>query len=116
MNLLQLIGKIELMEALDSPDPKNPKFTQSQSQDYKTCTDAQKTDPHDIVFVDYLHNNDDNAFVRSNLDTHLSDTPYTIQQPIQRPRLLERVYKPICTLHWCGDLQSFATESIRDRV
>ena len=32
---------------------------------------------------------------------HLSDTPFTIQQPIQRPRLLERVYKPIHTLHWC---------------
>ena len=37
--------------------------------------------------------------VRSNLDTHLSDTPFGIRQPIQRPRLLDRVYKPICTPH-----------------
>ena len=37
--------------------------------------------------------------VRSNLNMHLSDIPFTIRQPIQRPRLLERVYKPICTLH-----------------
>ena len=67
------------MEALHSPNPKNPKFTQSQSQEYETCTDAnsknkiekhtlsinlqpQKTDPHDIVFVNYLHDNNDNAF------------------------------------------------------
>ena len=37
--------------------------------------------------------------VRSNLDTHLSDTPFAIRQPIRRPRLLERVYKPIHTPH-----------------
>ena len=30
--------------------------------------------------------------VRSNLDTHLSDTPFAIWQPIQRPHLLEIVY------------------------
>ena len=54
--------------------------------------------------------------VRSNLDTHLSDTPFTIRQPIWRPHLLERVYKPIHTLHWCRVLQSSITESIRDRV
>ena len=56
------------------------------------------------------------AIVRSNLDTHLSDTPFAIQQPIWRPRLLERVYKPIRTPHWCRVLQSSITESIRDRV
>ena len=55
-------------------------------------------------------------FVRSNLDMHLSDTPFTIGQPIRRPRLLERVYKPIRTLHWCRVLQSSIAESIRDRV
>ena len=54
--------------------------------------------------------------VRSNLNTHLSDTPFAIQQPIQRPHLLERVYKPIRTPHWCGVLQSSIAESIRDRV
>ena len=57
-----------------------------------------------------------NDNVRSNLDTHLSDTPFTIWQPIWRPHLLERVYKPIHTLHWCGVLQSSITESISDRV
>ena len=56
------------------------------------------------------------TFVRSNLDTHLSDTPFAIWQPIWRPRLLERVYKPIHTPHWCGDLRSFTTENTRDRV
>ena len=40
--------------------------------------------------------------VRSNLDMHLSDTPSIIQQLIQRPHLLERVYKPIRNPHWCG--------------
>ena len=54
--------------------------------------------------------------VRSNLYTHLSDTPFAIRQPIWRPCLLERVYKPIHTPHWCGVLQSSITESIRDRV
>ena len=45
------------------------------------------------------------ATVRSNLTIHLSDTPFTIRQPIQKPHLLERVYKPIHTPHWCGDCQ-----------
>ena len=44
--------------------------------------------------------------VRSNLTIHRSDTPFIIQQPICRPRLLERVYKPIRIPHWCRDLQS----------
>ena len=44
--------------------------------------------------------------VRSNLALHRSDTPFIIRQPIRRPCLLERVYKPICTPHWCRDLQS----------
>ena len=42
--------------------------------------------------------------VRSNLEMHLSDTPFAIRQPIWRPRLLERVHKPIRTPHWCGAL------------
>ena len=37
--------------------------------------------------------------VRHNLAVHCSVTPFTIQQPIWRPRLLERVYKPMCTFH-----------------
>ena len=37
--------------------------------------------------------------VRSNLAIHLSDTPFAIRQPIQKPRLLERIYKPIRTPH-----------------
>ena len=41
---------------------------------------------------------------------HLLDTPFAIQQPIQRPHLLERVYKPIHTLHWCGVLSLRALE------
>ena len=48
--------------------------------------------------------------VRSNLAMHLSDTPVTIRQPIQRPCLLERIYKPICILHWCGVLPLRALE------
>ena len=37
--------------------------------------------------------------VRCNLATHCSVTPFVIQQPIWRPHLLERVYKPMHTLH-----------------
>ena len=37
--------------------------------------------------------------VRYNLTVHCSVTPFIIQQPIQRPRLLERVYKPMRTSH-----------------
>ena len=48
--------------------------------------------------------------VRSNLAMHLSDTHFAIWQPIQRPRLLERVYKPIHTPHWCGVLPLRALE------
>ena len=37
--------------------------------------------------------------VRRNLTVHRSVTPFVIRQPIQRPCLLERVYKPMHTLH-----------------
>ena len=37
--------------------------------------------------------------VRCNLAMHCSVTPFIIRQPIRRPRLLERVYKPMCTSH-----------------
>ena len=37
--------------------------------------------------------------VRRNLAVHRSVTPFVIRQPIRRPCLLERVYKPMCTLH-----------------
>ena len=37
--------------------------------------------------------------VRCNLATHRSVTPSVIRQPIHRPHLLERVYKPMRTLH-----------------
>ena len=49
---------------------------------------------------------DAQANVRSNLDIHCLDTLFVIRQPIHRPCLLERVYKPICTPHWCRDLWS----------
>ena len=38
------------------------------------------------------------VIVRCNLAVHCSVIPFIIWQPIQRPRLLERVYKPMCTL------------------
>ena len=37
--------------------------------------------------------------VRRNLAVHGSVTPFVIRQPIRRPRLLERVYKPMRTSH-----------------
>ena len=37
--------------------------------------------------------------VRCNLAMHYLVTPFVIRQPIHRPRLLERVYKPMHTLH-----------------
>ena len=37
--------------------------------------------------------------VRRNLTMHRSVTPFIIWQPIQRPRQLERVYKPMHTSH-----------------
>ena len=37
--------------------------------------------------------------VRRNLAMHCSVTPFIIRQPICRPRLPERVYKPMCTSH-----------------
>ena len=57
-----------------------------------------------------LTNNNDNLNVRNNLAIHPLDTPFTILQPIRRPRLLERVYKPIRTPHWCGVLPLRALE------
>ena len=50
--------------------------------------------------------------VRSNLTIHHLDTPFIIWQPIHRPRLLERVYKPICTPHWCRDLRSLLLRAL----
>ena len=41
----------------------------------------------------------DGSNVRHNLAMHCLDTPFIIWQPIHRPHLLERVYKPMCTLH-----------------
>ena len=40
-----------------------------------------------------------NYTVRHNLAVHCWVTPFIIRQPIQRPCLLERVYKPMRTLH-----------------
>ena len=40
-----------------------------------------------------------NVIVRRNLAIHCSVTPFVIRQPIRRPHLLERVYKPMCTSH-----------------
>ena len=37
--------------------------------------------------------------VRCNLAVHRSVTPFIIRQPIWRPRLLEKVYKPMRTSH-----------------
>ena len=51
-------------------------------------------------------------FVRSNLAIHRSDTPFVIRQPIHRPHLLERVYKPIRTPHWCRDLLSLLLRTL----
>ena len=39
------------------------------------------------------------VIVRHNLTMHCSVTPFIIQQPIWRPCLLERVYKPMHTSH-----------------
>ena len=39
------------------------------------------------------------VIVRHNLTTHHLVTPFIIRQPIRRPHLLERVYKPMCTPH-----------------
>ena len=44
------------------------------------------------------HNFNNNS-VRRNLTVHCSVTPFIIRQPIQRPRLLERVYKPMHISH-----------------
>ena len=41
----------------------------------------------------------DDGSVRCNLAMHCSVTPFVIQQPIQKPRLLDRVYKPMHTLY-----------------
>ena len=62
------------------------------------------TDTDDLNDVDHMTNY--NSIVRSNLAIHCSDTPFIIWQPICRPCLLERVYKPIHIPHWCGDLWS----------
>ena len=49
--------------------------------------------------------------VRSNITMHPSDTPFIIWQPIWRPHLRGRVYKPIRTPHWCGVLPLRALET-----
>ena len=67
------------------------------------------TSHHTYLFVEVTNITKGNS-VRSNLAMHLSDTPFAIRQPIQRPHLLERVYKPIRTLHWCGVLPLRALE------
>ena len=40
-----------------------------------------------------------NTTVRHSLTMHCLVTPFIIQQPIHRPHLLQRVYKPMHTLH-----------------
>ena len=39
------------------------------------------------------------SYVRRNLAVHCSVTPFIIRQPIWRPHLLERVFKPMRTSH-----------------
>ena len=49
--------------------------------------------------VDNDYDRNDNDHVRRNLTMHYSVTPFIIRQPIHRPHLLERVYKPMRTPH-----------------
>ena len=55
------------------------------------CTKCRHTH---TIFNIALH-----STVRHNLTVHCSVTPFIIRQPIQRPHLLERVYKPMHTSH-----------------
>ena len=58
-------------------------------------TDVKYILPADTIIAKLpVYNN-----VRCNLAVHCSVTPFVIRQPIQRPHLLERVYKPMRTLH-----------------
>ena len=97
-------------------------FSQSSRENEESMVDGEVSTtnstprlkiPKSVSFED---SENQHPTVRSNLDTHLSDTPFAIRQPIWRPHLLERVCKPIYTPHWCGDLWSFTTENTRDRV
>ena len=54
-----------------------------------------------LAFKRVMKNRDNRLYayliVRHNLAMHCSVTPFIIWQPIWRPRLLERVYKPMHT-------------------
>ena len=52
-----------------------------------------------IHCIEYFLLHEVQVSVRRNLAVHCSVTPFIIRQPIQRPRLLERVYKPMRTSH-----------------
>ena len=57
----------------------------------QTCS-IEDTEPWNVCIIqEYI--------VRRNLAMHRSVTPFVIRQPIRRPRLLERVYKPMHTPH-----------------
>ena len=53
----------------------------------------------DVCALAEILKEEDDDDVRHNLAVYCSVTPFVIWQPIQRPHLLERVYKPMHTPH-----------------
>ena len=60
-----------------------------------TTIDAEMSEINGHTTKDDFHQ----PSVRRNLSRHHSVTPFVIRQPIRRPHLLERVYKPMRTPH-----------------
>ena len=84
-----LVDTNEFLEFVDTLD------TGEQTADIepKSVTESQ------FSFVMSYHEGDFTPFVRCNLAMHRSVTHFVIRQPIWRPCLLERVYKPMHTSH-----------------
>ena len=76
---------------MKEPQPKSGNIHKLRSYDAKQTTESK-----DIVEIKPQQVKPN---VRCNLAVHRLVTPFVIWQPIQRPRLLERVYKPMHTSH-----------------
>ena len=66
---------------------------------YRTRGQKQRHDENERANTNRCSALKDYTNVRCNLTMHCSDTPFIIWQPIHRPHLLERVYKPMHTPH-----------------
>ena len=98
--MMHIICGASLMHLLENHEKTHITTREGMRLACQTCP-ASRAMPHICKITNHrkLRGFQYGIIVRHNLTMHRSDTPFVIWQPICRPHLLERVYKPIHTLY-----------------